>query len=67
MPDPFAAEKSAKLDELQRLLAAGAQNDEQFNALYKAMDGVRMWLWEHAADKPRRPQATWKKRTSPGS
>ena len=55
VPDPFAAEKSAKLDELQKLLAAGAQNDEQFNALYKAMDGVRTWLWEHAADKPRRP------------
>ena len=53
--DPFAAEKSAKLDELQKLLAAGAQNDEQFNALYRAMDGVRTWLWEHAADQPRRP------------
>ena len=30
VPDQFAADKSAKLDELQKLLAAGAQNDEQF-------------------------------------
>ncbi|MHB8953658.1 MAG: DUF5696 domain-containing protein [Pirellulaceae bacterium] len=55
VPAEFSAEKAAKLDELTRQLAAGAQDQEQFDALYKAMDGVRMWLWEHAEEKPSLP------------
>jgi len=56
VPAELQAEKEAKLAELERRLEAGAANGEQFDELYRAIDAVRMWLWEHAADKPKRAE-----------
>ncbi|MBN2312010.1 MAG: hypothetical protein JXR94_23735 [Candidatus Hydrogenedentes bacterium] len=54
VPEALEAEKTAKLAELGTRLDAGAETEEQFNELYRAIDAVRTWLWENAADKPTR-------------
>lgn len=55
VPGERAEEKAAKLAELDRQFE-GVENEEQFNALYRAMDEVRMWLWANAAEKPQLPE-----------
>ncbi len=45
-------EKEHKLEELRLKLEAGAESEEAFNQLYRDMDAVRTWLWEHAASRP---------------
>lgn len=54
VPATTQAEKEAKLAELEERLGAGVENAEQFNEVYRAIDEVRMWLWEHAAYRPTR-------------
>jgi len=55
VPQSFEAEKEEKLAGLSAKLEQGASNDDEFNELYRAIDGVRMWLWKHAADRPELP------------
>ena len=55
VPPELDGEKTAKLNLLRESLAAGVENDEEFNQLYRQIDEVRMWLWEHAVDKPALP------------
>lgn len=59
VPAELQPEKTSKLEALATQLDAGAENEDQFKALYQAMDDVRMWLWENAAEKPKRPQGTF--------
>lgn len=52
VPEALDAEKAAKLTELDALLEKGASNEEEFKAIYFAIDAVRMWLWDNAAEPP---------------
>ncbi len=52
-------EKEEKLKALGVELDAGADSDEAFNTLYRDMDAVRMWLWDHAANKPQVAEGTF--------
>lgn len=45
-------EKSQKLDDLRLKLQSGVDSIDAFNQLYRDVDVVRMWLWEHSAIKP---------------
>lgn len=53
------AEKASKLAGLREKLGQGAPDEAAFNALYMAIDAVRMWLWEHAAERPILPEGTF--------
>lgn len=46
--------KAEKLAELRRLLDEPVSSSDEVNALYTAMDDVRLWLWENAAQRPER-------------
>lgn len=50
--DDSQVEKASKLDELRIKLEAGVDSEDAFNQLYRDMDAVRAWLWEHSANKP---------------
>ncbi|MFO7973196.1 MAG: DUF5696 domain-containing protein [Candidatus Hydrogenedentota bacterium] len=52
VPEALDEEKAAKLAELTAFLDKGASNEKEFEAIYFAIDAVRMWLWENAADRP---------------
>lgn len=52
VPADLEAEKQARLAELKAKLDAGVADEEAFKSLYYAVDAVRMWLWENAAEKP---------------
>ncbi len=54
-----AAEKDEKLADLKKLLDAGVQSVEEFNALYEKMDGVRSWLLANSVNKPARAEGTF--------
>jgi len=53
------AERTAKIADLRSKLRQGAADEAAFNALYRAMDDVRMWLWQHAAERPTLAAGTW--------
>lgn len=53
VPEALNAEKAAKLAELTALLEKGASTEDEYKALYFAIDAVRMWLWDNAAEPPR--------------
>ena len=57
-PD-VAQEKTIKLAELKKLFEKGVPDVETYNALYRAMDEVRSWLWLHALDKPKRAEGSF--------
>ena len=62
VPEALDAEKAAKLAELEALLAKGAANEDEYKALYLAIDGVRMWLWAHAAEQPGKADGSFAER-----
>ena len=43
------------LEEVRQLIEASPSTDEAFDALYYRLDLCRQWLWDHAADRPRKP------------
>ena len=53
------AEKQAKMADLRTRLEQGAADEAAFQALYLAIDEVRMWLWEHAAERPAIAEGTF--------
>jgi len=59
VPDALNAEKASKLAELGSLLDKGASNEDEFKAIYLAIDGVRMWLWANAAERPSTAQGSF--------
>jgi hypothetical protein len=56
------AEKQTKLDDLKKLVDAGAQTVEAYNALYWNMDEVRSWLLANSRQKPTRAEGTFEER-----
>jgi len=56
VPPALEAEKAARLKALQEKIAAGAQDDASFKALYMAFDETRAWLLKNAQDKPKRAE-----------
>jgi len=56
VPAELQTEKDARLAEVRTKLTNGAKNDAEFTALYEAIDDARMWLWQHAAERPALPQ-----------
>ncbi len=52
VPAALEGEKQAKLADLRARLQQGAKDSAAFNALYVAIDDVRMWLWQRAAERP---------------
>ena len=52
VPAALEGEKQVKLADLRARLQQGAKDSATFNALYAAIDDVRMWLWQHAAERP---------------
>ncbi len=54
VPPALKSEKEAKLTELRKRLHEGVKDEQAFNNLYLAIDDVRMWLWQHAAERPER-------------
>ncbi len=54
VPEALRPEKEAKLEELKKRMGQGVQSEEEFNAIYNAIDEVRMWLWDNAASRPER-------------
>lgn len=59
VPAALEAEKSTKVADLRAQLKRGAADEAAFNALYLAIDDVRVWLWQHAAERPALPAGTW--------
>lgn len=59
VPADQREQKQAKLAELRAALAAGAADDTAFRALYFAIDDVRSWLWQHAAERPARAEGSF--------
>jgi hypothetical protein len=57
--DDSQAEKASKLEELRIKLEEGADSAEAFNQLYRDMDAVRAWLWEHSANRPEAADGTF--------
>ena len=55
-PAELEREKTAKLDEIKKLLDAGAATEEAFNELYYKMDAVRTWLLANSVDRPVLPE-----------
>lgn len=53
VPAALESEKHEKLSDLKHRLEQGADTEEAYNALYRAMDDVRMWLWDNALNRPR--------------
>ncbi|HEO71804.1 MAG TPA: hypothetical protein ENN80_11130, partial [Candidatus Hydrogenedentes bacterium] len=45
-------EKARRLEEVEERVSAGVDSVEAFSKLYHAIDAVRMWLWENAAERP---------------
>lgn len=54
VPEALRLEKEAKLEKLKTRVGEGVQSEEEFNALYNAIDAVRMWLWDNAVSRPER-------------
>ena len=52
VPANLDEEKTARLAGLQEKVQAGAATETEYNALYYAIDQVRQWLWNHAAQPP---------------
>ncbi|MGI6459058.1 MAG: DUF5696 domain-containing protein [Candidatus Hydrogenedentales bacterium] len=59
VPEAQQAAKAEKLAELEARLATGASNEDEFTALYQAIDAARMWLWAHAAEQPARADGSF--------
>lgn len=59
VPATLEQEKQAKLQDLEKLLAAGVTSEKSFDQLYRDMDVVRMWLWQNAAAKPSMPTGSF--------
>lgn len=53
------AEKAAKLEEVKKVLDAGADNTEAFNNIYNKMDEVRSWLLANSLNKPQKAQGEY--------
>lgn len=56
VPEALQPEKEARLAELKRMLDSGIADEQAFNACYDAIDTVRQWLWQEAADRPKMPE-----------
>ena len=52
-------EKTIKMAELKKLFEKGVPDGEAYDALYRSMDDVRSWLWQHALDKPKRAEGSF--------
>lgn len=52
VPAEQQAEKQTKLSELRARLQQGVPDEAAFQALYLAMDDVRIWLWKNATERP---------------
>ncbi len=59
VPANLEGEKESKLKALEQKVAAGADGEKSFNDLYLAIDDVRMWLWNNAAQKPARAEGSF--------
>ncbi|HPO17326.1 MAG TPA: DUF5696 domain-containing protein [Candidatus Hydrogenedentes bacterium] len=59
VPAELNTEKEAKLKTLEEQVAKGVSDENAFNELYLAIDEVRMWLWDNAAEKPEMPQGSF--------
>ncbi len=59
VPQESVADKQAKLAELRTRLQSPVADEAAFNSLYMAIDDVRMWLWQHAKDRPTRAEGTF--------
>lgn len=57
--DDLAAEKESKLHRLREAIERGVSTEDEFNRLYEEIDEVRMWLWDHAKDRPRLSPGTF--------
>ncbi len=53
------AEKAEKLKGLDDKLAQPVADEETYKALYYDVDAVRMWLWDHAAERPMLPEGSF--------
>ncbi|MBI4557724.1 MAG: hypothetical protein HY706_09080 [Candidatus Hydrogenedentes bacterium] len=58
VPADLEAQKQERLSELRKAVESGVNSVEQFNELYFKIDAVRMWLWDHSAQRPRRVEGT---------
>src|SRR5690554_197039 len=56
----FEDEKGARIADLRRRLDGGAATGADVNTLYRAMDDVRMWLWDHGAERPERTPGSFR-------
>lgn len=52
VPAEQQAEKQTKLSDLRARLQQGVPDEAAFQALYLAIDDVRIWLWKNAAERP---------------
>ncbi len=52
VPAELEADKAARIAGVKEKIAAGADSEAAFNAIYYAIDDVRQWLWENAAERP---------------
>jgi hypothetical protein len=55
VPAELEDEKARRLSEFAEKLGEPVGDEEAFNALYRDIDAVRMWLWRHAAAQPTLP------------
>lgn len=58
VPGALETERARRMDAARQALDRGAANTDEFNAIYHAIDEVRMWLWQNAADRPMPPDTS---------
>lgn len=58
--DAFAAEREARMNALRARLDGGPEDEEDVNRIYLELDGLRSWLLDHAADRPRLPEGQFR-------
>lgn len=64
VPANLQVEKKTRLAGLQEKVKAGATTEEAYNTLYYAIDDVRQWLWNNAAQPPQTVQGSFEDRES---
>ena len=52
VPANLEGEKTTRLAGLQEKVKAGVATEDEYKTLYYAIDEVRQWLWNHAAQPP---------------
>lgn len=59
VPAELEGEKAEKLRVLEERVGEPVADQAAFDALYLEIDAVRMWLWDHAAERPRMPEGLY--------